>query len=131
MVHLFSVFNKWVDHPDFSRCVRDSWEQAVFGTRLTKVVSKLKWMKLVLKAWNKSAFGWTDHHIHELGLRIEELESRLLGQYDKDTEQDLIASKIELHTWEKEKNLDWLNVRRFTGWSKVIKILDFFILFLK
>lgn len=104
MANLLSVFQQiWVDHPEFNHCVRDSWEQVVFGTRFTKLVSKLKRLKLRLKSWNKSVFRWTNHHIQELELRIEELESNLQGQFDKDTEQDLLPSKIELDTWEKRE----------------------------
>ncbi|KAF5475663.1 hypothetical protein F2P56_007443 [Juglans regia] len=81
----------WVDHADFTRCVRDAWEQSEVSNGLLKLEAKLKKVKVALKIWNKSVFRWTSGHIQELENRIEGLEGQLQMRYDEETELDLFA----------------------------------------
>ncbi|XP_040991189.1 uncharacterized protein LOC121238375 [Juglans microcarpa x Juglans regia] len=81
----------WVDHVDFPRCVREVWDQPEARSGLLKLAVKLKKLKVALKGWNKTIFGWTSGHIKELEDWIKRLESHLQLNYDEEVELDLLA----------------------------------------
>ncbi|XP_042964741.1 uncharacterized protein LOC122298964 [Carya illinoinensis] len=66
---------------------------------MVKLANKLKALKAVLRRWNKEVFGWTSSHIQGLEERIASLEEQLQLGFFEDVELDLLASKVELHTW--------------------------------
>ncbi|KAJ0074622.1 hypothetical protein Patl1_37562 [Pistacia atlantica] len=103
--HTFRFQNMWVSHADFMRCVEEVWKEPTTSVGLLRLAEELKKTKLALRAWNKQVFGHVGQTIKELEERLEVLESRLLGGYDKEVECDFLVTKLELDTWEQREEL--------------------------
>ncbi|XP_035548696.1 uncharacterized protein LOC118349203 [Juglans regia] len=113
--------------PDsFMRCVREVWDQPVVGTGLIKLAVKLKKLKTVLKGWNKTVFGWTSGHIKQLEDRIERLEESLQLNYDEEVESDLLASKMELQTWNNREEMRLAQCAKVRWWRHGDQNLRYF-----
>ncbi|KAG2684878.1 hypothetical protein I3760_10G096300 [Carya illinoinensis] len=90
----------WVSYPPFFYCVSVSWKgETVGGSRLYRLVTKLRRLKIALRSWNKHIFGRMDTHIAVLEDRIKGLEVSLQCTFSEDMEDDLIASQMELSVW--------------------------------
>ncbi|XP_022880751.1 uncharacterized protein LOC111398023 [Olea europaea var. sylvestris] len=53
----FRFFDYWIDHPDFLPLVAQVWGEAVVGTSMFCLCSKLRRLKLALKYFNKEHFS--------------------------------------------------------------------------
>ncbi|XP_074291219.1 uncharacterized protein LOC141617994 [Silene latifolia] len=53
----FKVFNIWSTTPGFLECVNTNWRNSVYGTKMYKVVRKLKLLKPVLRKINRDHFS--------------------------------------------------------------------------
>ncbi|XP_074292165.1 uncharacterized protein LOC141619026 [Silene latifolia] len=53
----FKYFNMWSKAPGFLNCVAQGWNKNVVGTKMYKVVRKLKLLKTDLKQLNKNTFS--------------------------------------------------------------------------
>ncbi|XP_057793237.1 uncharacterized protein LOC131009849 [Salvia miltiorrhiza] len=69
----FRFINAWVNHPDFERVVRESWNRNDFsGWKCYVFKEKLKRLKEDLKKWNKESFGSIDQNLEKLKTEINE-----------------------------------------------------------
>ncbi|XP_057790081.1 uncharacterized protein LOC131006954 [Salvia miltiorrhiza] len=63
----FRFINAWMSHPDFKQLIQSSWnEKEINGWSYFVFKEKLKFLKQVLKGWNKTSFGDIDHNIQVL-----------------------------------------------------------------
>lgn len=64
----FRFLNMWMEHPNFQNMVRETWQNAIFGTKQFILCMKLKALKNPLKTLNKQEFN----HISERARRAQE-----------------------------------------------------------
>lgn len=77
----FRFHSMWLQHPDFKALVQDFWVSLRFyGCPMFILASKLKALKVKLKAWNKSHFG-------DINTQVKSCKATL----------DLIQTEISLH----------------------------------
>ncbi|XP_071700480.1 uncharacterized protein [Rutidosis leptorrhynchoides] len=84
----FKVFNEWFNKEGVDVIVKDAWAKQVRGTRLDfKFRDRLKNVKLALKEWSSSTFGYLDREIINLKAKVDEwerkAETRALNEYER------------------------------------------------
>ncbi|XP_057781613.1 uncharacterized protein LOC130999897 [Salvia miltiorrhiza] len=116
---LFRFLNMWTAHPDFLEVVGTSWKESVnTPCPILMVMLKLKRLKGVLRAWNKTGFGHVDMKLADLQndlLRIQGCISRE-GYTDSYFDEE-ISKQAEISTMLSRKNVHmqqqsriaWLN----------------------
>lgn len=103
----FRFINMWCSHDNFLPCVKEAWNQLDSAHGLLKLAIRLKHKKLALRGWNKNVFDRVQENIQVLVERLEYLDNNLQTKYSKETEDDYLATKIELAAWEKREAI-WL-----------------------
>ncbi|KAL6559131.1 hypothetical protein OROHE_006500 [Orobanche hederae] len=83
----FRFVNAWLEHPDFSNLVKESWEEGcIVGCGSFVFKAKLKRLRGVLCRWNIDVFG-------HLGRKVEDLKREL---HDLDRKDDISGlSEVE------------------------------------
>lgn len=95
----FKYQKMWETHAEFWECVLRSWFVESGGVGIVRLVQKLKALKCVLRAWNKSIFGLTTKNIKVLEDWVLALEERLQEGFNEEVDLDLMVTKLELDTW--------------------------------
>lgn len=73
-------YNAWVEHPDFFKVVRESWNSSVAGNPMLIFTTKLKRLKKCLREWSKDNFSDLKGQI----LKAKEKLVRVQGQIQTD-----------------------------------------------
>ncbi|XP_041025280.1 uncharacterized protein LOC121265656 [Juglans microcarpa x Juglans regia] len=101
----FRFQQMWIEHPDFMSFVQMVWDEPSVGTRLMKLASKLKKLKVALREWNKRVFGQTNAQIAILEEKVEGLEHSLQSNWDNEVERELVRYSTELSTWRRREDI--------------------------
>ncbi|XP_057248940.1 uncharacterized protein LOC130590496 [Beta vulgaris subsp. vulgaris] len=109
----FRFYNMWMDALDFMAKVQATWGINVDGVAMYKVVSKLKKLKPVLKALNKSKFSDIENEAAAALVKLVEVQRRI--------HQD--PRNRELHTAEEEarKTFEFLNKAKMSFLQQKVK----------
>ncbi|XP_074314176.1 uncharacterized protein LOC141649383 [Silene latifolia] len=88
----FKYFNMWSDAPNFLDTVKSYWNQQIDGTKMFRVVKKLKALKGGLKNLNKECFSEVELNASKASHYLEEIQLQIQDNYDK---PDLIALELQ------------------------------------
>ena len=78
----FRFQNFWCQYRRLDKIVILQWQTSVSGTRMYKLMQKLKYVKLHVKGWSKCFFGNTRHKLAQNETKLKILEDKLLIQPD-------------------------------------------------
>ncbi|XP_074266168.1 uncharacterized protein LOC141588632 [Silene latifolia] len=90
----FKYFNMWSSAPGFQKCVTKAWSTSVLGTKMYKVVRKLKLLKPALKMINRSHFSVIENSADIAHLRLTHIQEQLI---DRPGDEGLIKQEQEAH----------------------------------
>ena len=66
----FTLFNFWINHPEFLPLVEEVWADRVVDFPMFQLVTKLKRLKMRLKAWNLEAFSGISDKVKEARAKL-------------------------------------------------------------
>ncbi|KAF5475502.1 hypothetical protein F2P56_007302 [Juglans regia] len=101
----FRFQQMWVKHLEFIDFVKNVWSVPMVGTRIVKLASKLKKVKVALREWNKWVFGRTNAHIASLEVKVERLEGHLQREWDIDAEREFVVAFAKLSSWRRREDI--------------------------
>ncbi|XP_074305769.1 uncharacterized protein LOC141640990 [Silene latifolia] len=114
--HSFKYFNMWSDAPNFIDTVKSYWSQQIDGTKMFRVVKKLKALKGGLKNLNKECFSDIELNASKASHTLEEIQLQLQDNYDN---PDLITLELqaldEVRFWTKARD-SFLQQKAKTQW---------------
>ncbi|XP_074314953.1 uncharacterized protein LOC141651130 [Silene latifolia] len=90
----FKYFNMWSKAPDFLNCVAAVWNQDVAGTKMYKVVRKLKLLKSDLKQLNKDSFSDIEHQADVAETKLINIQQHIVRSPG---DLNLIQQEVEAH----------------------------------
>ncbi|XP_074292053.1 uncharacterized protein LOC141618891 [Silene latifolia] len=76
----FKYFNMWGSAEEFKECVSGVWKNTYGGTKMFKVIKKLKDLKPVLKLLNKTCFSDVENSTVIASALLEEIQKKLMEQ---------------------------------------------------
>ncbi|XP_074288789.1 uncharacterized protein LOC141613945 [Silene latifolia] len=88
----FKYFNMWSDAPNFLDTVKSYWNQQIDGTKMFRVVKKLKALKGGLKSLNKECFSDVELNASKASHYLEDIQLQIQDNYDN---PDLIALELQ------------------------------------
>ena len=74
----FRFQNFWKHYPQVQHLVKNTWRLPVPGTHMFRFMSRLKSLKLQLKPWAKSTFGYMQNKIQSNMDKIDYVENKLI-----------------------------------------------------
>ncbi|XP_074278280.1 uncharacterized protein LOC141601872 [Silene latifolia] len=89
----FKYFNMWGMSEHFIECVESSWKQRYEGTKMFRVVKKLKNLKPVLKRLNKECFSDIENNTNLTSILLEQLQKELV---DKPGDMELMHREMDV-----------------------------------
>ncbi|XP_074315563.1 uncharacterized protein LOC141651765 [Silene latifolia] len=114
----FKFFNMWTGVPDFLMIVENGWNENVYGTRMYKVVRKLKMLKANLKGLNKDLFSDIERNsdiAHELLINAQRhLHDDPHNTTLRDNEYNIRASFQTLH----KAKIEFLRQKAKCEWAR-------------
>lgn len=101
----FRFRQMWTKHPEFLKLVEVNCTFRVMVLVYGSLRVNLRYLEWCLGSCNKMVFGHTLNHIQDLETQIASLEESLQTEFNKEVEQDLLVSKLELNIWLDRENL--------------------------
>ncbi|XP_074318390.1 uncharacterized protein LOC141655199 [Silene latifolia] len=90
----FKYFNMWSLSPDFHNCVSSAWQYRYEGTKMFRVIQKLKRLKPALKSINMSCYSNIENQAMLAETQLFQLQ-QLLAQNQRD--KDIMAQEYAAH----------------------------------
>ncbi|XP_074300122.1 uncharacterized protein LOC141631336 [Silene latifolia] len=76
----FKYFNMWGSAEEFKECVSGVWKNTYGGTKMFKVIKKLKALKPALKLLNKTCFSDVENSTVIASALLEEVQKKIMEQ---------------------------------------------------
>ncbi|XP_050229209.1 uncharacterized protein LOC126678348 [Mercurialis annua] len=112
----FKSINSWWNDPSFYDLIRDSWATIKINHPGADLVTKLRELRIIIKAWNKNSFGNINTKFESVQAEINALEADMdLGEnsdFNKSrwevvhTDYSMISEQIE-SLWHHKSRLNW------------------------
>ncbi|XP_074305100.1 uncharacterized protein LOC141640037 [Silene latifolia] len=90
----FKYFNMWSAATGFKECVSKVWQQWVYGTKMYRVVRKLKLLKPELKKINKDHFSDIENSADIAQINLKQIQEQLINNPG---DKDLMLREYEAH----------------------------------
>ncbi|XP_074317080.1 uncharacterized protein LOC141653264 [Silene latifolia] len=90
----FKYFNMWSSATGFKECVSKVWQQWVYGTKMYRVVRKLKLLKPELKKINKDHFSDIENSADIAQISLKQIQEQLINNPG---DKDLMFKEYEAH----------------------------------
>lgn len=112
----FKFLKMWTLHDDCKRLISDSWNTRVVGCPMYILCSKLKALKIKLKAWNKDIFGDIHSQVAEAEKNLADLQNHInlaghsddlmIQEKNAQCQLDDALNKQEVF-WKEKARLNW------------------------
>ncbi|XP_074288677.1 uncharacterized protein LOC141613833 [Silene latifolia] len=89
----FKYFNMWGTGPTFKTVVSDAWSKHYQGTKMFRIIKKLKALKHILKALNKECFSDIKNNTSIASLSLENIQKALVNN---PSDIDLLQQELDL-----------------------------------
>ncbi|XP_026451494.1 uncharacterized protein LOC113351775 [Papaver somniferum] len=114
----------WLEHPTFMKVVENSWVEKIHGDAPYIFMTKLKYLKHILKDWNWKVFG-------DVKLKIQEAEDNIKAKmihsyahpHNEQVLEDLVAAQNEYNSREVQYNTI-LKQKSRIKWVKRVQLIQ-------
>ena len=112
----FKFFNYWAKHPDFMGLVQQSWLSQVNGNSMRQLYVKLKRLKVDLKIFNLSHFGWITKRVDDKRRELAAIQVSMLNTPSPDLVECEKIVSLELNDlllaeesfFKQKARVDWI-----------------------